>query len=176
MTTSNFRRLASRLLDPKHSLAVSLSMLALATAALDADGYTRGVDYTDPMHSVSKMFWIPPLPENFKPKLIEEKAGYLGKNTATLLCVDMNGIPFHLIVNSDKPGNVAVLQFLAKKCQGAVICVEGSIRQPFLTDGPMGFRFYNVSGSFQGESQIFHADDRYRMALDELHRRKRQAA
>ena len=149
-------------------------MLALAMAATGrmTDIRAAWTTLTRCTRSAS-CFGFRRLPENFKPKLFEEKAGYLGKNTATLLlCVDMNGIPFHLIVNSDKPGNVAVLQFLAKKCQGAVICVEGSIRQPFLTDGPMGFRFYGISGSFQNDSQIFHADERYGFALNELSRRR----
>lgn len=138
-------------------------------------GLVRGVEYTDPRTSVSKAFWIPPLGEKSKKKLIEVKAGFMGKTQATLLLViDSNGIPFHLIANSDREGNVKILEFLAKKCKGCVVVCEGSIRQPFVNNGPMGFRFYNVAGAFRDEAQLFHApDDRYPAALNELHRRKR---
>jgi len=136
------------------------------------DGYTRGVEYTPSMHSVSKAFWIPPLTEK-KPKLYEIKAGYMGKNTnALLLAVDTNGLAFHIMTPTDKEGNVAILEFLAQKCQGCVVVVDGAIRQPFLTDGPMGFRFYNVAGAYRGEAQLHGADERYVFALNELTRRK----
>lgn len=139
------------------------------------EGYTRGVEYTDAMHSVSKSFWIPPLPKDGKPKLYDVKSGYMGKDKQHLLIgIDTNGIPFHIMTRSDKEGNVKILEFLARKCRGCVVVLEGAIRQPFEADGPMGFRFYNVAGSYNGESQLFGApDDRYVAALNELHRRKR---
>jgi hypothetical protein len=54
---------------------------------------------------------------------------------------------------------VDYLKFIVKKCKGAVLCLDGSIRKPFDTDHPMAFRFFNVTGAFNGEPQVWGVDD-----------------
>ena len=90
-----------------------------------------------------------------------------------MVAVDENGIAFHVMLNEDKPGH-KLLKFLTDKCQGAVVCLDGAIRGPFLVDGPMGFRFYGVTGAaFKGDPQIWGVKDKYKWAVNELERRRR---
>lgn len=113
-------------------------------------GRERGVDLTGGLASVSKTFWVPQCSK------LELKASQWAQvKTWLLLVVDENGIPFQLMANEDKPVDVKVLKYIHRKLKGTVICVDGAIRSPFLNDGPMGYRFYGISGSYQSEPQIF---------------------
>jgi DNA polymerase III subunit alpha len=137
-------------------------------------GYDPNVRLTDQRASVSKMFWIPELPEK---ELLKLKASAWARvKTYLLLAVDENGVAFHIMANEDKSEEAEYLRFIARKHRGNVICMEGSVRKPFDTDGPMGFRFFDVTGSYEGEPQVWGADDeRMVKAFTVLHKRKRQA-
>lgn len=120
-------------------------------------GLERGVEITEGRSSVSKLFWIPPIEDSRHHKGLEIKASpWAQVKTHLLLAIDENGLPFHLMANEDKQGEVEILRVLSEKFRGAVICADGGVRQPFLTDGPMGFRFYGISGAdFKGDPQIW---------------------
>jgi hypothetical protein len=142
-------------------------------------GRERGVELSEHKTSVSKMFWIPPKEaftddEIKKQKWLELKASpWAGVNCWLMKVVDENGIPFHIMLNEDKPGK-KLLEFLTRKCQGAVVCLDGAIRQPFLTDGPQGFRFFGVTGAgYHNDPQIFHVKDKYKWAVNELEKQRR---
>jgi hypothetical protein len=91
-----------------------------------------------------------------------------------LRAVDENGLPFDIQAPEDKIGEVDYLKFIAKKCRGAVICMDGSIKKPFDTDGPMCFRFFNVTGAFQGEPQVWNLEDeKWATMFNILNRRKK---
>lgn len=142
-------------------------------------GLERGVGITEFRTSVSKLFWIPDFGEegNAK-KLLKKKASAWARvKTWLLLCVDENGIPFHLLANEDKPELVAYLDWIVKHHIGSVLCCDGGIRKPFDTDGPMGFRFNDITGAFNGEPQVWNpnVDDKYIDAFVVLHKRKRNA-
>ncbi|HKU50971.1 MAG TPA: hypothetical protein VJQ25_00770, partial [Nitrospira sp.] len=101
----------------------------------------------------SKLFWIPPLE-----KVLDVKASpWAQVNTHLLTAIDVNGLPFHIMANEgDKEKEVRILRVLAAKFKNHVICCDGGIRQPFLTDGPMGFRFYGISGArFNKDPQVW---------------------
>ena len=118
------------------------------------DGLYRGAEMTEGRHSVSKLFWIPPFD---KKDVLEFKASpFQSVKTYLLTAVDENGIGFHIMVNEDKEAESQVLRYVAAKCRGMVVCLDGFVRGPFLTDGPLGFRFFGVSGArFQSEPQVF---------------------
>lgn len=124
-------------------------------------GLEKGVEITEGRASVSKLFWIP--------NLEDEPRGYKGFDTKAspwaqvktnlLMVVDANGIPFHVMANEDKEVESRMLRMLAEKFRGYSVCLEGAIRQPFLNDGPMGFRFYGISGAdYQGDAQMWRPD------------------
>jgi hypothetical protein len=138
-------------------------------------GLQRGVDLTEYRTSVSKLFWIPELEEK---EILKLKASAWARvKTWLLRAVDENGLPFDIQAPEDKIGEVEYLKFIAKKCRGAVICMDGSIKKPFDTDGPMGFRFFNVTGAFQGEAQVWNLEDeKWATMFNVLNRRKRMAA
>ena len=137
-------------------------------------GREKGVEWTPARCSVSKLFWIPP---DTKLELLASPWAHI--KTWLLTVLDENGIPFTLMVNEDKEHEVRLLNFLHSKCQGAVICADGNIRLPFKQNGPPGFRFYGLTGSFKGEPQIFRLsekkDRKYKLAISELARQKRVA-
>jgi hypothetical protein len=142
------------------------------------DGLQRNVDVSASKHFCAKLFWIAPPPEDKrKAKILELKSSpWAGVKTWLLTVVDENGIPFHVMVNEDKGPDVKLIRFLANKCVGSVVAVEGSIRSPFLTDGPQGFRLFGVAGSRHKEPQIWHySDKRTLAALVELDRQKQQS-
>jgi DNA polymerase-3 subunit alpha len=119
------------------------------------EGLHRGVELTDNRASVSKLFWIPELDD-----VLSLKASLWARvKTWLLTAVDENGLPFEIMANEDKEAEADYLKFMAKKCRGAVICLDGAIRKPFDANGPMAFRFYNVTGAFNGEPQVFNVDD-----------------
>ena len=92
--------------------------------------------------------------------------------------VDENGVPFHLLVNEDRKREVQLVKFLAKKCRDTVICADGMIRLPFVQNGPQGFRFFGITGSYNGDPQIWHLPDdkekNFKLAIAELDRLKRR--
>jgi len=114
-------------------------------------GLTKNVERLESRQSCSKLFWIPP-----DAKLELKASPWAQVKTWLLTVVDENGLPFHLMVNEDKKWDVKLLKYLQRQCQGAVICADGSIRDPFLTDGPQGFRFWGITGSFNGDPQGWH--------------------
>lgn len=120
-------------------------------------GLERGAEITEGRSSISKLFWIPPKEDDRHFKLIQLKASPFAQvKTHLLTAIDENGLPFHLMANEDKEGETRILKVMADKFRGAVVCCEGAIRQPFLTDGPMGFRFYGISGAdFQNDPQVW---------------------
>ena len=142
-------------------------------------GREKGVELTEGRASVSKLFWIPPVEafvddEIKKQKWLELKASpWAGVQTWLMTAVDENGIAFHIMLNEDKPGK-ELLDFLVNKCQGAVICLDGAVRKSFDTDGPMGFRFYGVTGaSFNRDPQVWGVKDKYKAAINLLEQRRR---
>jgi DNA polymerase-3 subunit alpha len=138
-------------------------------------GLYRGVEITDYKESVSKLFWIPELPDD---ELLKKKASSWARvKTWLMLVVDENGIPFHIMVNEDRKEEVAYLDFIIKRHKGAVICFDGSIKKPFDTDGPMGFRFYEVTGANRDNPQVWspNEDERMTRGFCLLSKKKRQA-
>jgi DNA polymerase-3 subunit alpha len=138
-------------------------------------GYQSGVELTEGPVSVSKMFWIPPLP---KANIYEKKASAWAKVKTTLVtAIDENGIPFQLKANEAKAKQVETLDLLASKCRGAVVCLDGAVRSPFLQDGksPLSFQLFNVTGSFKNDPQIYFEHDRIddiKLAIEHLARKK----
>lgn len=118
------------------------------------EGRERGAELTQGRHSVSKLFWIPPLTTK---ELLEIKASPWAQiNTMLLKAVDENGLPFHIRANEDKEGEIRILKVLASKFAGCVVCCDGAVAQPFLTDGPMSFRFYGITGAdFNQDPQLW---------------------
>jgi DNA polymerase-3 subunit alpha len=133
-------------------------------------GQEKGVDLTDGRSSVSKFFWVPP-----DTKMELKASPWAQVKTWLLTVVDENGIPFHCMVNEDKEHDVRLLQFLHKKCQGKVFCADGCIRLPFVQNGPQGFRLFGITGSYNDDPQIWEVPKKYKLAISELDRRKRQA-
>lgn len=144
-------------------------------------GLQEGVELTEGPTSVSKLFWIPPLPKSGKWGIYTKKASVWAKvKTNLLTVVDENGIVLEIRANEDKPDKVAILDFLAAKCRGAVICLDGAVRQPLLFDGPLTFQLFNVTGAYKDDPQLYfnhHRIDDYKAALlylrDEAKRAKR---
>lgn len=155
-------------------------------------GRTKGLELTQGRSSVSKLFWLPHYNEieeftatgNKKKSYLELKASpWANVKTWLLEVVDENGVPFHLMVNENKLHEAKLLKFLYDKCGGCVVCLDGMIRLPFLQSGPQGFRVFGITGTYNGEPQIFHLspkrDDKYKqaiVALDAIKRRERYAA
>jgi DNA polymerase-3 subunit alpha len=133
-------------------------------------GREKSVELTPGRASVSKLFWIP------ESTTLELKASpWAQVKTYLLKVVDENGIPFHLMVNEDKTHEVRLVDFLFRKCKGKVICADGCIRLPFLQNGPQGFRFFGITGAFNDDAQMFDVPKKYRVAVAELDRQKRNA-
>jgi DNA polymerase-3 subunit alpha len=135
-------------------------------------GLHRGADFTEGRSSVSKLFWIPPISD------FELKASpWANTKTWLLEVVDENGIPFHLMVNEDKESEVRIMKFLANKCRDTVVCVDGMVRLPFIQNSLTGFRFFGITGSYNGDPQIFHlsekVEEKYKKAIVEVDRLKR---
>jgi DNA polymerase-3 subunit alpha len=133
-------------------------------------GRERGVALTDGRASVSKLFWIPP-----GTKLEKKASPWANVNVWLLTVLDENGLPFQLMVNADKEFDVRLIDFLFRKCKGKVICADGCIRLPFLQNGPQGFRFFGITGSYDGDPQMFDVPKKYLIAVAELDRMKRNA-
>lgn len=143
-------------------------------------GRTRGIEPTDYRSSVSKMFWIPPERDPEKPEYLKlESSPWAQVKTWLMTAVDENGLPFHLMVNEDKEFEVRLLKFLHDRCQGVVICADGMIRLPFKTNGPQGFRFFGITGSYNDDPQIFHLpkkkEKKYKRAIAALAKTKRRS-
>ena len=137
-------------------------------------GYTRAADMAEAYCSVAKLFWIPNLSDK---EILEKKASTWALTKTTLLkCVDVNGIPFQLMVNEDRPEDVAILEFLAKHFRDSAVCVSGAVRQPFLQEGPMGYRYYGVTGARESDPQVWnYKSEKHRLALIELCHRAQRA-
>jgi DNA polymerase-3 subunit alpha len=131
-------------------------------------GREKGVELTAGRASVSKLFWIPP-----DVKLELKASPWAQVKTWLMLAVDENGIPVHWMVNEDKKHVVMLLKYLHRKCQGSVICADGMIRLPFVQNGPPGFRFFGVSGTYDGEPQCWHVQEIQVKAILEIERQKR---
>jgi len=133
-------------------------------------GQHRGADFTDSRSSVSKLFWIPPISD------FELKASpWAQQRTWLLEVVDENGIPFHLLVNEDKQYEVKLMKFLDRHARDSVICADGMVRLPFIQNSLTGFRFFGITGSFNGDPQIFHIENeaKWKKAIVENDRLKR---
>jgi DNA polymerase-3 subunit alpha len=141
------------------------------------EGLTRDVEMNAPRHSVSKLFWIPdwtPYKRGEKKidPIFELKSSPFGQvKTYLLTALDENGLPFQIMVNEDKD-EANVIKYLSAKCRGMVVCLDGVIRGPFLTDGPLGFRCFGISGArFQNDPQIWTDDKKIKRHLVALSRR-----
>lgn len=136
-------------------------------------GRTRGVSHTPTRNSVSKLFWVPP-----GTKLELKASPWANVKTWLLLVLDENGLPFHLMVNENNTHEAKLLKFLHGKCQGVVICADGMIRLPFMQNGPEGFRFFGITGTFNADPQIWHLpkqnEKKFKKALVALHEMKRR--
>lgn len=138
-------------------------------------GRQKSVDLTEGRSSVSKLFWIPP-----ESKFELKASPWAGVKAHLLEVVDENGVPFHLIVNENKTELVRLMKFLDKKCRDTVICADGMVRLPFIQNGLTGFRFFGITGAYNGDPQIFHLleknEEKFKkaiIALDEMKRRNR---
>lgn len=141
-------------------------------------GREKGVLPTNGRASVSKLFWLPPYSEieEARVKYFELKASpWAQVKTYLLTAVDENGIKFHLMVNEDKEYEVKLLDFFYRKCQGAVVCLDGSIRLPFIQNGPPGFRIYGVTGTYENDAQIWGVSEKKKIAISALAELKRRA-
>jgi DNA polymerase III subunit alpha len=135
-------------------------------------GLAKGfVQRTEGKSSVSKLFWIPPAA-----KLQLKSSPWAQVKTWLFTVVDENGLPFDVMVNENKEEEVAVLKFLAGRCQGKVFCADGMIRQPFASDGPLGFRFFGISGAYNDDPQVWGITKRQAKAISELDKQKRRRA
>lgn len=136
-------------------------------------GLDKGVEINQGRASVSKLFWIPPIEDRPRGhKGLDLKASpWAQVKTYLLLAIDQNGLPFHVMLDDGNPGHELMAQFLHKRCHGRVVCLDGRIRQPFLTDGPMGFKFFNVAGTYQKDPQIFPLPKDAALICDEASRR-----
>jgi DNA polymerase III subunit alpha len=132
-------------------------------------GRERGLELTGTRNSVSKLFWIPP-----GTKLELQASPWANVECWLLAVVDENGLPFDLMVNADKKYDATLIQFLHRKCQGAVVCCDGMVRLPFKQNGSQGFRLFGVTGCFDTDPQIWHVPTRYKKAIYELHAMKRR--
>lgn len=138
-------------------------------------GYTKGVELSDGRESVSKLFWIPNMPDNDKWKLLDLQASPWARAKSYLLtAIDENGIPFHIKAGEDKEVAVDTLKFIAKQCRGSAILMNGSIRLPFVKNGPLSFTFYDVAGADREEPKVWHLDEKWQRAFVILSRRKRR--
>lgn len=143
-------------------------------------GLEKGVELTPYKSSVSKLFWIPDtdilLQRGYPSKqvggLLQLKASAWANAKSWLLtALDTNGIAFQISIPEDKQ-LAKVLKFLASRCRGSVVCLDGAVKQSFLQDGPMQFRLYSVTGARRGASQIWKVEKPvYAKSIDELHRR-----
>jgi hypothetical protein len=134
-------------------------------------GLERTADLTEGRVSVSKLFWLPEIEKNLEFKT----SPYAQVKTCLLTAIDQNGLPFQIMANEDKEVEVRILKVLATKCKGSVVCLDGAVRQPFLTDGPMGFRFYGVTGAdFNNDPQMWPNDNqKLKLGIVGLHDMKR---
>lgn len=136
-------------------------------------GLYKGLDLTEGPASVSKLFWIPPLPKSL---IYEKKASAWAKVKTNLLTViDENGVPLQIKANEDHAQRTAILEFLASKCRGSVISFDGAIRSPFLFDGPLTFQMFGVTGAYNDDPQFWIDSDKegdYRLALSTLVKKK----
>lgn len=161
---------AFRGFKPKHTRA------RVSRSGWEHLGREKGMELTDGKRSVSKCFWIP---KNVK---LELKASpWAQVKTYLMEVLDENGIPFHLMVNEDEKAHVKLLKFMVSNCQDMVLCADGKIRMPFLTDGPQGFRFFGITGTWQNEPQVWPeiAQKRWSkviIAANNLRRTERKAA
>jgi len=123
-------------------------------------GLDKTAEITEGRASVSKLFWIPDIEDSKHFKLLDLKASpWAQVKTYLLTAIDVNGLPFHIMCNEDKESESRILKVLADKFRGHVICCDGGIRQPFLQDGPMGFRFYGITGAdYKKDPQIWKPD------------------
>jgi DNA polymerase-3 subunit alpha len=133
-------------------------------------GRQKGLERTSGRSSVSKLFWIP---ENAPLK--KEASPWAQVHTWLFTVIDENGLPFHLMVNEDKPYDAKLLKFLQSKCQGAAFVGEGMVRSPFKAGMPTGFRFFGIGGCYQNDPQIWGVSKRYKRAILELHELKKRA-
>lgn len=137
-------------------------------------GREKGVALTQGRRSVSKLFWIPP-----QTKFELKASPWAQVKVHMLTVIDENGIPFTLMVNQDKWHEAKLLQFLYEKCQGCVVSADGMIRLPFKNGEPSGFRFFGLTGSYEGDPQIFHLpqakEKKFKRAIAELDKMKRGA-
>jgi hypothetical protein len=142
-------------------------------------GREKGVELTQGRTSVSKLFWLPPYSEiEDRKKLFELKASpWAQVKTWLLTAVDENGLPLHLMVNEDKQYEVKLLKFLYERCERGVVCLDGTIRLPFVQNGPQGFRVFGVTGAYNGEPQLWHVkkEKLYKQAITELDAMKRRS-
>lgn len=138
-------------------------------------GLERRAELTEGRESVSKLFWIPDIE-----KVSEWKtSAYTQVKTLLLSAIDENGLPFQIKASEDKQGEVRILLALSKRFRGCVVCCDGAVVQPFAADGPMGFRFYGVTGAdFNGDPQIWQIgqqiDKQLKLGVVGLHDIKRK--
>jgi DNA polymerase-3 subunit alpha len=135
------------------------------------DGLYRGCELTEGPVSVSKLFWIPPLYLN---DIYSVKASAWAKvKTHLLTVVDEQGIPFEIKASEQREDRTKAIQYLAKKCRGSVICLDGRIGQPYLFDGPLTFSYFRTTGAWQNDPQMWGAEDSDKNALISITKSKR---
>jgi len=117
-------------------------------------GLQHGVDITEGKSFCAKMFWIPSDPG------FTTKTSPTGKWKAHMMTVvDENGIPFDIIVSTDKEHEGNILMALAD-AEGSVVTLEGKIRLPFDRGMNTGFSMWGVVGAEQGNPQAWRMDEK----------------
>lgn len=118
----------------------------------------------------AKLFWIP------------EGADFVTKTSATgkynahlLTVIDINGLPFDLVVAEDKEHESRLVKYLHKKCQDAVVCAEGQIAMPFLRGGNTAFRLWGISGAEDDNPQCWGITENDAKAISMIAKDKRAA-
>jgi len=133
-------------------------------------GLAKGaISLTETRTSVSKLFWIPPTA-----KLELKSSPWAQVKTWLFTVVDENGLPFHVMANENKEEESIMLDFLFRKAKDQVFCADGMIRQPFTADSPQGFRFFGISGAYNGEPQVWDISKKQKKAIVELNKQKRR--
>jgi DNA polymerase-3 subunit alpha len=132
-------------------------------------GLERGVKITEGKQFVAKMFWLPPIDDNFA-----TKTSQTGRYNAHILtAIDENGIPFDIVVSEDKEVESKIIKLLHKKCRDSVVTLNGKVNVPFRRGGNTSFSLWGVEGAEDGNPQCWNVDEEVAKMLIHLGQAKR---
>lgn len=131
-------------------------------------GLDSTATFTEGKTFCAKLFWIP---DNAQ---FATKASPNGSWQAHCLdAVDINGIPFDILVSDKKYSESLLIKHLATM-KGSVVCVEGKIRAPFERGDNTAFSLWGVAGGEQGMPQMWHCTAADAKAVIQIHQAKRE--